>query len=106
MNAFAKIYFFVFAALTAAGGVMGFIKASSKASLISGVLAGVLLAFAGQSIPTKPVSGGAIALIVSALLLGRFLSAYLKKGAVMPAIPIIILGAIGSVIAILVLVRR
>jgi uncharacterized membrane protein (UPF0136 family) len=75
----ARLYFFVFAALTAAGGLMGFIKTTP--GLVTG-------------------------LVVSLLLLGRFLPAYLKKGAAMPAIPMIILSAIGIIFAIVALVKR
>ena len=102
----ARLYFFVFAALTALGGVMGFVKASSKASLIAGVVSGLLLATAGILMPTRATAGYAVGLVVSLLLLGRFLPAYLKKGAAMPAIPMIILSVGGIVFAILGFVRR
>src|SRR4051794_8264502 len=39
----ARIYLFGFGALTIAGGVMGFVKAKSRASLIAGTISGVLL---------------------------------------------------------------
>jgi uncharacterized membrane protein (UPF0136 family) len=102
----ARLYFFVFAALTALGGLMGFIKASSKASLIAGVVSGLLLAISGWFIPTKTTLGCVMGLVVSLLLLGRFLPAYLKKGAAMPAIPMIILSAAGIAFAVIALVRR
>ena len=38
-----KIYYFVFGALTIVGGVMGYVKAKSAASLIAGGLCGVYL---------------------------------------------------------------
>jgi len=102
----ARLYFFVFAALTALGGVMGFIKANSKPSLIAGVVSGLLLAVAGWLMPTKTTAGCVMGILVSLLLLGRFLPAYLKKGAAMPAIPMIILSAAGVAIAVAGMIRR
>jgi hypothetical protein len=43
----AKIYFIVFGILTIAGGVLGYVKAGSMASIIAGSISGVLL-FAGS----------------------------------------------------------
>jgi uncharacterized membrane protein (UPF0136 family) len=101
-----RLYFFVFAALTAAGGLMGFLKAQSKASLIAGVVSGLLLAVSAYLIPVKTTAGLTTGLVVSLLLLGRFLPAYIKKGAAMPAIPMIILSAVGIVLTVTALVKR
>jgi uncharacterized membrane protein (UPF0136 family) len=102
----ARLYFFVFAAFTAAGGLMGFLKAQSKASLVAGVISGLLLAASGYLIPIKTTPGLILGMVVSLLLLGRFLPAYLKKGVAMPAIPMIILSVAGIVFAVVALVRR
>lgn len=102
----ARLFYFIFAALTAAGGVMGFVKAASKPSLIAGVVSGLLLAISGWLIPTKPVAGYVLGLLISLALLGRFLPAYLKKGAMMPAVPMIVLSIAGIVIAVLGFMRR
>ena len=101
-----KTYFFVFAALTAAGGLMGYLKAQSTASLIAGGIAGLLLAAAAFMLNQKPVPALSLAIAVSLLLLGRFGSAYLKKGAAMPAIPMIILSAIGLALAVTSIFKR
>jgi uncharacterized membrane protein (UPF0136 family) len=101
----ARIYYFVFAAFTAAGGVMGFVKASSKPSLIAGVISGLLLAGAGMWMPSNAKGGCSLGIVISALLLGRFLPAYLKKGARMPALPMIILSVIGIILAVIALIR-
>jgi hypothetical protein len=47
-----------------------------------------------------------LAIAVSLLLLGRFGSAYLKKGAAMPAIPMIIMSAIGLALAVTSIIKR
>ena len=106
MIQFAKIYYFIFAALTAAGGILGFVKANSKPSLIAGIISGILLAISGGLIPFKPLPGSILGLVVSLLLLGRFLPAYLKKGATMPAVPMILLSVIAIALSIATLVRR
>lgn len=102
----ARLFFFVFAALTALGGVMGFVKANSKASLIAGVVSGLLLAVSGWLMPTRTTVGCVMGIVVSLLLIGRFLPAYIKKGVAMPALPMVILSVIGIGLAIAGMVRR
>lgn len=102
----AKIYFFVFAALTAAGGIMGYVKAQSLPSLIAGGVSGVLLAAAGFLLPQKTTAGLVLGLLVSLLLLGKFLPAVLKGSTSMAALPMCVLSAIGSGVAILTFLRR
>lgn len=102
----ARLFFFVFAALTALGGVMGFVKANSKASLIAGVVSGLLLAVSGWLMPTRTTVGCVMGIVVSLLLVGRFLPAYIKKGVAMPALPMVILSVIGIGLAIAGMVRR
>ena len=41
-----KNYYFIFGALTILGGVIGFVKAGSKASLIAGGISGLLILIA------------------------------------------------------------
>ena len=101
-----KPYFFVFAALTAAGGLMGYLKAQSTASLIAGGIAGLLLAAAAFMLEQKPVPALSLAIVISLLLLGRFGSVYLKKGAAMPAIPMVVMSAIGLALAVASLLKR
>lgn len=85
---------------------MGFVKANSKASLIAGVVSGLLLAISGWLMPTRSTVGCVMGIVVSLLLLGRFLPAYLKKGVAMPALPMVVLSVIGIGLAIAGMVRR
>jgi uncharacterized membrane protein (UPF0136 family) len=74
-----QIYYFVFGALTIIGGVMGFVKARSKASLIAGGVSGVLLIVAGLLLPENLHVGLTLGLIVSVLLAGRFVPVFIHK---------------------------
>ncbi|MCG3159378.1 MAG: hypothetical protein JMDDDDMK_00364 [Acidobacteria bacterium] len=91
----------IYGVLVAAGGVMGYVKASSMASLLSGGVAGVaLVASAVAMMKGAYAAGWWIALVIALLLLGRFGSVALTKGfALMPGGLVIILSVI--VIAVL-----
>lgn len=94
----------IYGVLVAAGGVMGYIKANSAASLIAGLGAGLLLV--GSSVAMMKNSyqaGWWIALVVSILLLGRFGSAAMKEFKMMPGGMVIIMSLV--VLAALILNR-
>ena len=85
----------IYAILVAVGGIMGYVKAQSSASLIAGVLSGVILV--GSAIAMMKDSyqtGWWIALIVTLLLLGRFAFAALNQFKMMPGGMVIILSLI------------
>ena len=86
----------VYGILVAAGGVMGYVKANSMASLISGVIAGLALVGSAVAMMKDAYSTGWwISLIVALLLLGRFGSVALSKGfKLMPGGMVIILSLI------------
>ncbi len=102
----AKIYFIVFGLLTIAGGVLGYVKAGSTASLIAGSISGVLLLVAAFLLPTHVVVGLTIAFVVSLLLAARFLPAFLKAGKLMPNGIMALLSILGMVCAIVAWVRK
>jgi uncharacterized membrane protein (UPF0136 family) len=102
----AKIYFVIFGLLTIAGGIVGYIKAGSAASVIAGAITGVLLLVAAFLLPAHQAWGLGTALIVSLLLLGYFGPKYLRTGTVMPAAMMSVLSIIGIVAAIVVWVRK
>jgi len=91
----------VYGVLVAVGGVMGYVKANSTASLIAGGVSG--LALVGSAVAMMKgayTTGWWISLIVALLLLGRFGSVALSKGfELMPGGLVIILSVI--VIAVL-----
>ena len=106
MEAAARIYFIVFGALTIIGGIVGYIKAGSVASIIAGSITGVLLLVAAFLLPEHRMVGLATALIVSLLLAAQFLPKFLRTGRVMPAGMMSILSVIGIIAAIVAWVKK
>lgn len=102
----AKIYFIVFGVLTIVGGLVGYLKAGSSISLISGAIAGILLLTAAWLLPAHPAVALAIALIVSLLLAGRFIPNFIATSKVMPAGMMSILSVIGIVMAVLAWLKK
>ena len=101
----AHYYLFVFGILTIAGGVMGFVKAKSKPSLIAGSIAGGLLLTAGWLMGTQGRSGVFLGLDVSLALAIQFGKGYARSRKVMPAGMMAALSAIAVVLTLLVIVR-
>jgi uncharacterized membrane protein (UPF0136 family) len=102
----AKIYFIVFGALTIIGGIVGYIKAGSVASIIAGSITGVLLLVAAFLLPEHRTIGLATALIVSLLLAAQFVPKFLRTGRVMPAGMMSVLSVIGIIAAIVAWVKK
>jgi uncharacterized membrane protein (UPF0136 family) len=95
-------YTFLFGALTIAGGVVGYVKAKSKASLIAGGISGLLLLVAAYLMNSGSFSVGRIlSLVLSVLLAGRFIPAFLKTRKPMPAGLMSVLSVIGIILGIL-----
>jgi uncharacterized membrane protein (UPF0136 family) len=101
-----KVYFIVFGILTIAGGVMGYVKAGSTASLVAGSISGILLLVAAFLLPAQATAGLVIGLIVSLLLAGRFLPAFFRTGKMMPAGLMALLSLLGIVFSIIAWIRK
>ncbi len=101
-----KIYFIVFGLLTIAGGLMGYVKAGSTASLIAGSISGLLLLVAAFLLPAHVIAGLTIAIVVSLLLAGRFLPAFFKTGKLMPNGIMALLSILGIIFAIAAWMRK
>ena len=102
----AKIYFIVFGVLTIAGGVVGYFKAGSVASIIAGSITGVLLLVAAFLLPEHRAIGLATAFIISLLLAAQFAPKFLRTGRVMPAGMMSILSVIGVIAAIVAWLKK
>jgi uncharacterized membrane protein (UPF0136 family) len=82
---FAIVLIGLYAVLVFAGGLMGYLKAGSKVSLISGVASAVVLAAAFWRAQSYGVQGLWIATGVAALLTIVFLIRFLKTRSFMPS---------------------
>jgi uncharacterized membrane protein (UPF0136 family) len=102
----AKIYFIVFGVLTIAGGVVGYVRAGSVASIIAGSITGVLLLVAVFLLPEHRAIGLATAFIISLLLAAQFVPKFIRTGRVMPAGMMSILSVIGVIAAIVAWVKK
>jgi uncharacterized membrane protein (UPF0136 family) len=102
----AKIYFIVFGLLTIVGGVIGYVKAGSTASIIAGAISGIALLVAAFLLPGNLALGLIIAGLVSVLLAGRFIPAFMKTGNLMPAGLMAALSLIGVIMAIVAWIKK
>ena len=101
-----RLYLFLFGVLTVAGGIMGFVKAKSRASLIAGTIAGVLLLGAGYEVSARGTVGLVLGLVVSLALAGRFGATFKKSRKVMPHGLMALLGTVGVIVTALGLLER
>jgi uncharacterized membrane protein (UPF0136 family) len=102
----AKIYFIIFGLLTIIGGVIGFVKAGSTASIIAGSISGILLLVAAFLLPQNLAAGLILAGVISILLAGRFVPAFLKTGQAMPAGLMSVLSILGVIVAIVAWIKK
>lgn len=75
----------VYALLVAIGGIVGYVKAGSQQSLISGLVSGVALAIAWFLSLQNPAAGFALAAFLAMGLLIVFAIRFRKTGKFMPA---------------------
>jgi uncharacterized membrane protein (UPF0136 family) len=101
-----KIYFILFGVLTIAGGIVGYVKAGSVATIIAGSITGVLLLVAAFLLTDHRGVGLAIALVISLLLAVQFVPKFLQTGRVMPAGMMSILSVIGVIAAIVAWIKK
>ena len=94
-----RLYFLIFGALTIIGGIVGYAKAQSVASIVAGTITGVLLLVAGWVLPEHRAAGLITALIVSLVLAAQFVPKLVRTGKVMPAGVMSILSVIGLIVA-------
>lgn len=99
-------FYFVFGALTILGGLLGFVKAKSTASLVAGGISGALIIVAAVLLASNPTAGLVLGAVISVALLGRFLPAFLKTKKVMPAGMMAVLSAASVVITVLAFVKK
>ena len=89
----AKIILSIYGILMLGGGVMGYVKAHSKPSLIMGIISGILIFIGVYLLGTNVKAGMTLVTAVSALLTGVFFLRLLKTHAFMPAGMLLLLSA-------------
>ena len=102
----AKIYFIIFGLLTIVGGVIGYVKAGSTASIVAGGISGIALLAAAFLLPNNVALGLVIAGVISIALALKFIPAFMSTGKVMPAGLMAILSVIGVIVAIVAWIKK
>ena len=102
----ARIYFLIFGVLTIAGGIIGFVKAGSVASIVAGSISGVVLLIGALLLPEHRAPGLIMGLVVSLLLAAQFAPKFFSTGKVMPAGVMALLSTLGFIIALAAWFRR
>lgn len=105
MNA-APYVIIVYGLLVIVGGVIGYTKAKSQASLISGGISGILLVISGVLMFKGIAAASYFALLISLTLLVVFTQRFSAKRAFMPAGLMLILSLLASVVLISTLAMR
>src|SRR4028119_2363366 len=99
-----KYYYYLFGIFTIIGGVMGYVKAQSIASIVAGGISGALLIAAGFLLSTKVQPALILGLLISLALGYRFITTYMAKGGFMPAGLMSALSVIGVVLTVIALI--
>ena len=100
----AKYYILLMSVVVLAGGILGFVKAKSKASLISGGISAVFLAIAFVvSLNNKLTESLIAAFLIYTLLDCVFVMRLVKTKKMMPAVPILVMCVIGQALSVLAL---
>jgi uncharacterized membrane protein (UPF0136 family) len=98
---FTQTYYFVFAALTIIGGIIGYVNKRSTASLVAGGISGALLVVAALFVNTKPTGGLILGLVVSVMLAGRFIPNFMEKKVLFPSGIMSLLSTAGIIVTLL-----
>jgi uncharacterized membrane protein (UPF0136 family) len=95
----------LFALLVLVGGIIGFLKANSRASLIAGIVSAALLGVSASLVASGSVRLGAgLGALAALALIGRFLPAFLRTKKVMPAGLVVAMGALTLTLGLVTLV--
>ena len=80
------------------GGVMGFVKVGSKASLISGVGMGLALVASGFGVRNGSYNSAVVAVVIAALLVVLFAIRFAKTRRFMPAGMLAVLSVVAVIV--------
>ena len=87
----------VYGIIIALGGIMGYVKAHSGESLLTGVASGVVLIIAGLVMRRGVRAGFVVAILVTLGLLGFFVPRFLNSHKMMPAGMTIVLSVLALI---------
>jgi len=103
----AKIYYLVFGILTILGGVIGFVRAKSRASLIAGGTCGLLLVASSVIIMAGRTNIGLmLGLLVSVALAGQFIPKVLMNRAPIHSIIMAVLSAASLILTLIAFAKK
>ncbi|MES2310219.1 MAG: TMEM14 family protein [Verrucomicrobiota bacterium] len=86
-----NVYWAIYGVLIILGGMMGFVKAKSKASLIAGTISGVLILASGYGIAHGIKAWILVGHIISLMLFVKFTIGFIKTRKPFPSLLIILL---------------
>jgi uncharacterized membrane protein (UPF0136 family) len=102
-----KIYYLVFGILTIIGGVIGFVKAKSRASLIAGGSTGALLVAAAIVIMAGHINWGLmLGLLVSVALAGQFIPKVMLNRAPIHSVIMAVLSAVSLILTLIAFAKK
>jgi uncharacterized membrane protein (UPF0136 family) len=102
-----KIFYLVFGILTIVGGVIGFVKAKSRASLIAGGTTGLLLVVSSILMMTGRIDIGLmLGLLVSVALAGQFIPKVMLNRAPIHSVIMAILSAASLIVTVIAFAKK
>jgi len=96
----------LFGLFSLAGGLIGYFKAGSMASLMAGGISGLILLLSAFGISKDNQVAVYVAGVVALLLGGRFLMTLLQKFKVMPDLLMVLFSVVTLIVVIMYLVRK
>jgi uncharacterized membrane protein (UPF0136 family) len=88
----------VYGVLLIVGGMMGYVKSKSRASLFAGAISGGLCVGAAWLSVDQPSEGFTVGSLVAFLLAGVFINRFAKTRKIMPAAVILILSLVVGIL--------
>jgi uncharacterized membrane protein (UPF0136 family) len=106
MNDTAKFFYLAFGLFTLAGGVIGYLKAKSVISLVSGIVCGLGLFTAAFLMHLSLIGALVAGLLVCTALAGKFVPDFIHKKVLFPGGVMALLSIAGVLITLLALNKK
>lgn len=82
----------IYGVVSLVGGIIGYVKANSRASLVAGSVSGIVLLVCAYGIKHGNHAAMVVGVVFAALLGGRFLGTWRRTRRVMPDLVMVLLG--------------